>query len=157
MVRLLDHCPSLVELTVSTVACFHHVSSRRLAEHLKDRCSFNSGAFRRQLFIVSTMTIIMILFNIYAWFTFPATVPAASWSIVHAKMDMVEVIEGPPSWIERAVAEYYGFSIISGVLILLMISLGEGTRDIARFIKHEATRKREMPKWNFTLPTLCVH
>jgi len=96
----------------------------------------------------------MILFNIYAWFTFPVMLPGAPWSVVHASMDMVEVIDGPDSWLERARAEYFGFSIVSGVLVLMMMSLGEETRDIARYIKNEATRERRMPKWNFTLPTL---
>ncbi|KAJ3502538.1 hypothetical protein NLJ89_g8842 [Agrocybe chaxingu] len=128
----------------------HRNSSSRFVIHLESRSTMTPSIFVRRLAITMIMSGALALIGVFSFFSVPVFQPWVSWASVHASMGKIDVVKSSSDIkvVEMAWWSIFGLSVL---YIILVLGLGEETRDLFKWVKDQATRKRELPE--FTLPT----
>ncbi|CAA7263992.1 unnamed protein product [Cyclocybe aegerita] len=131
----------------------HRNSSSRFVVHVESRSTMTPSIFVRRLATTMIMSGALALIGVFSFFSVPVFQPWVSWASVHASMGKIDVLKSSSDIkvVEMAWWSIFGLSVL---YIILVLGLGEETRDLFKWVKEQATRKRELPK--FTLPTYNV-
>lgn len=126
----------------------HHtsrISFSQFVVHIESRTDITSSIFFRQLSTSFIMAVVLIIVVIFSVFSTPALVPWSSWDAVHSLLWKVNILTDAEHLNHKRV-EWWIFFAVSVLYIFLSFSMGEETRDGARWVALQLRKKRQLPK-----------
>uniref|UniRef100_A0A8H7XK66 Pheromone receptor n=1 Tax=Psilocybe cubensis TaxID=181762 RepID=A0A8H7XK66_PSICU len=136
-----------IALIISGVSIHNsgRVVGMSLSKHLETRSTMTASQFNRQLIICMTMAGSLVLLNLSTLFSIHSFEPWTSWSSVHAFMTKIEIIKNS-SDVKTVQFLWWSMFAISVLYIILLFAIAEDGRDLYRWIREQATRKRKFPR-----------
>ncbi|KAF8154019.1 pheromone A receptor-domain-containing protein [Crassisporium funariophilum] len=151
---MLTWIPLLLLCSVSFVLSVHNacrLNSTRFSIHLSTRSTMSSSLFVRRLITCMTMTGALSLIAIFSLFSVPIYKPWISWNSVHASMTIIDVISSMDE-IKTVQLAWWGVFVVSILYILLVLGLGEESRDIYKSLGEQLVRQAQQQQPRFVLP-----
>ncbi|KAH9476716.1 Pheromone B beta 1 receptor [Psilocybe cubensis] len=136
-----------IALIISGVSIHNsgRVVGMSLSKHLETRSTMTASQFNRQLIICMTMAGSLVLLNLSTLFSIHSFEPWTSWSSVHAFMTKIEIIKNS-SDVKTVQFLWWSMFAISVLYIILLFAIAEDGRDLYRWVREQATRKRKFPR-----------
>jgi len=139
------HC----NLGLSIYNSLRHGSSH-FAAHIEMRSPLTSSLFFRRLSTCFITNGIIFVVGLLTLFSASAIEPWTSWSSVHARMWVIQILTSPDD-IRTLQLMWWSVPIVSIVYLILLFTIGEETRDIIKYLR-ELFKKYTKQKRVFVLP-----
>ena len=122
------------------------------AAHIEARSPITSSIFFRRLSTCFVTNTVIFMIGFFSLFSAPSIEPWTSWSSVHARMWIIQVLASTDD-IRPLQLVWWSVPIVSIVYLLLLFTIGEETRDVIKYLR-ELYKKypKQKPRSVFILP-----